>query len=54
MPNDANDAKCWLIGKELDSEKDGGQKEKGETENEMVGWHHRLNINEFEQTPGDS
>ena len=24
------------------------------TENEMVGWHHRLNGHEFEQTPGDS
>ena len=23
------------------------------TEDEMVGWHHRLNIHEFEQTPGD-
>ena len=24
------------------------------TENEMVGWHHRLNGHEFEQTSGDS
>ena len=24
------------------------------TENEMVGWHHRLNGHEFEQVPGDS
>ena len=24
------------------------------TEDEMVGWHHRLNGDEFEQTPGDS
>ena len=24
------------------------------TENETVGWHHRLNGHEFEQTPGDS
>ena len=24
------------------------------TENEMVGWYHRLNKHEFEQTPGDS
>ena len=23
------------------------------TENEMVGWHHRLNGYEFEQTPGN-
>ena len=24
------------------------------TENEMTGWHHRLNGHEFEQTPGGS
>ena len=30
-----------------------GQEEKGTTEDEMVGWHHRLNEHEFEQTPGD-
>ena len=24
------------------------------TEDEMVGWHHRLNGHELEQTPGDS
>ena len=24
------------------------------TEDEMVGWHHRLNGREFEQTPGDT
>ena len=24
------------------------------TEDEMVGWHHRMNGHEFEQTPGDS
>jgi len=23
-------------------------------EDEMIGWHHRLNGHEFEQTPGDS
>ena len=28
------------------------QKQKGTTEDEMVGWHHRLNGHEFEQTPG--
>ena len=28
-------------------------KKKGATEDEMVGWHHRLNGHEFEQTPGD-
>ena len=30
------------------------QEEKGTTEDETVGWHHRLNEHEFEQTPGDS
>ena len=29
-----------LIGKDPDAGKDWGQKEKGETEDEMVGWHH--------------
>ena len=29
------------------------QKKKGVTEDEMVGWHHRLNGHEFGQTPGD-
>ena len=29
-------------------------REKGTTEDEMVGWHHRLNGHEFEQAPGDS
>ena len=26
----------------------------GATEDEIVGWHHRLNGREFEQAPGDS
>ena len=30
-----------------------GQEEKGATEDEMVGWHHRPNGHGFEQTPGD-
>ena len=30
------------------------QEEKGAIEDEMVGWHHRLNGHEFEETPGDS
>ena len=25
----------------------------GTTEDEMIGWHHRLNGHEFEQAPGD-
>ena len=28
------------------------QEEKGMTEDEMVGWHHRLNRHEFEYAPG--
>ena len=47
------DEKSWLIGKDPDAGKDWGQEEKGMTEDEMVGWHHRLNGHEFEQTPGD-
>ena len=34
--------------------KDLRQEEKGVAENEMVGWHHRLNRHEFEQTLGDN
>ena len=42
------DVKNWLIGKEPDAGKDWGQEEKQTTEDEMVGWHHRLNGHEFE------
>ena len=31
-----------------------GRRRRGVTEDEMVGWHHRLSGHEFEQTPGDS
>ena len=31
-----------LIGKDSDAGKDWGQEEKGTTEDEMAGWHHRL------------
>ena len=31
-----------------------GKRRRGITEDEMVGWHYRLNGHEFEQTPGDS
>ena len=48
------DAKSWLTGKDSDAGNDWGQKEKGVTEDEMVGWHHRLNGHRFEQTPGAS
>ena len=43
-------AKSWLIGKESDAGRDCGQEEKGTTEDEMAGWHHRLNGHEW--TPG--
>ena len=46
--------KSQLIGKDPDAGKDRRQKEKGMTENEVVGWHHQLNGNESAQTPGDS
>ena len=42
------DAKSWLIWKDPDAGKDWGQKEKGMTEDEMVGWHHQLNGRELE------
>ena len=48
------DAKNWLIWKDSDAGKDWRQEEKGMTEDEMVGWHHRLNGHEFEWTPGVS
>ena len=38
--------------KDPDAGKDWRQEEKGMTEDEMVGWHHRLNGHEFEQAPG--
>ena len=44
----------WLIAKVLDAGKDWGQEEKGVTEDEMAGWHQRLNGHEFEQSLGDS
>ena len=34
--------KSWLIGKDSDAGRDWGQEEKGTTEDEMAGWHHRL------------
>ena len=46
-PPDANN---WLNWKDMEAGKYWRQEEKGTTE-EMVGWHHRLNGHEFEQTP---
>ena len=42
-----SDGKSWLIWKDPDAGKDWGQEEKGTTEDEMVGWHHRLDGHEF-------
>ena len=47
------DAKSWLIWKDSDAVKDWRQEKKRTTEDATVGWHHRLNGHEFEQTPGD-
>ena len=46
------DAESWLIGKDPDARKDWRQEEKGMTEDEMFGWHHRLNGHEFEWALG--
>ena len=48
------DAKSQLIGKDPVAGKDWRQKEKGATEDEMVGWHHWLSEHEFEQIQGGS
>ena len=41
-------AKSRLIGKDSDAGRDWGQEEKRMTEDEMAGWHHRLEGREFE------
>ena len=48
----ARDGKNWLIWKDHDAGRDWRQEEKGTTEDEMVGWHHRLDGHEFEQALG--
>ena len=49
---EAETPKSWLIWKDPDAGKDWGQKEKGTTEDEIVGWHHQLNRYGFGCTPG--
>ena len=44
--------KSWLVVKDPDAGRDWGQGENGTTEDEMAGWHHRLDGREFEQTLG--
>ena len=46
------DGRSWLIGKDHDAGKDWGPEENGTTEDEMVGWHHRLDGHGFGWTPG--
>ena len=46
------DAKNWLIWKDPHAGNDWRREEKGTTEDEMVGWHHRLNGHESEQGLG--
>ena len=41
------DVKSWRSGKDPDAGKDGGQEEKGTTEDERVGWHHWLDGHGF-------
>ena len=45
-------AKNWFIGKDPDAGKDWKQEEKGTTEDDIVGWHHRLGGHELEQALG--
>ena len=44
--------KSGLIGEDPDAGRDWGLEEKWTTEDEMAGWHHRLNGYEFGYTPG--
>ena len=46
------EAKNGLTGKDPDAGRDWGQEEKGTTEDEMIGWHHRLDGHEFERALG--
>ena len=47
------DSKKWLTGKDPDAGKDWSEEEKGTIEDEMLGWHHQLNGQEFEQASRD-
>ena len=46
------DENSQLTGKDPDAGRDWGQEEKGMTEDEMAGWHHRLDTHEFGSTLG--
>ena len=43
------DGKEWLTGKDPNAGKDWRQEEKGTTEDQTAGWHHRLDGHEFKQ-----
>ena len=45
-------AKGWLTEKDSDAGRDWGQEEKGMVEDEMAGWHHRLDGHRFGWTSG--
>ena len=47
------DVKSRLTGKDPDPGKDRRHEKKGATEDEMVGWHHRLNGHELKKPLGD-
>ena len=53
MTNDHLMRRSDSLGKNPDAGKNWRQEKKGMTEDEMVGWHHRLDGHEFEQAPGD-
>ena len=46
------DAESWQIWKDRNAGRDWGQEKKGMTEDEMAGWHHRLDGYEFGWTLG--
>ena len=52
IPQLLPDMKNWLIVKDPDAGKDWRQEKKETTEDEMVGWHHRLDGHDFEQALG--
>ena len=47
-----SDVKNWLLGKDPTAGKDWRWEEKEMTEDDMVGWHHRLDGHEFDQALG--
>ena len=49
-----HESKSWFTIKDPDAGKDWRQKEKRAAEDELVGWHHRLNGHELEQASGVS